>query len=65
MPFSFVVEADLKDQKQLVSKLTKEKSRVLKEKEEIDASLQHKKVVKTELNKLTLKKCLGTVFSGC
>ena len=51
MPFSFVVEADLKDQKQFVSKLTKEKSRVLKEKEETDASLQHKKVVKTELKK--------------
>ena len=51
MPFSFVVEADLKDQKQLVSKLIKQKSRVLKEKEEIDASLQHKKAVETELKK--------------
>ena len=51
MPFSFVVEADLKDQKQLVSKLTKEKSRVLKEKEEIDTSLQHKKSEETKLEK--------------
>ena len=51
MPFSFVVEADLKDQKQLVSKLIKQKSRVLKEKEEIDASLQHKKVVETKIKK--------------
>ena len=48
---SFVVEADLKNQKQLVSKLIKQKSRVLKEKEEIDASLQHKEVVETKLKK--------------